>query len=198
MFGAILEHGTMHVQVEDRVPFDKSGSGSTLAPAITKLSSTIRLPSRACVRSWVPSVLGAKLERVHITRSVDSLLPSSGDPRTMAMCISDATSLFRDSAAARQAQRWLLAAHEDRARDDTTDRAWMAPHRVRLALECAGGSSALWSLSMPLGAAYAGPTPADNAHVLTFPRNPPLVVRPCRGGGWTASPRCDFTMDIYA
>lgn len=79
--------------------------------------------------------------------------------------------------------------HDDRARDATADRGWMAPHRVRLALECAGGASALWSLSMPLGAAYAGPTQTDSAHVLTFPRTPPLVVRPCGGGGWTASPR---------
>lgn len=106
MFGTLLENSTMHVQVEERVPVMAQATvESVVSPAISKFTSTIRLPSRTCIRSWVPSVLGAHLERVHVTRSLDSLLPTGSDPRTIAISLSDAAVLFRDTAAAGQVMR---------------------------------------------------------------------------------------------
>ena len=181
-FGTLLGQHTMHVQEEVAV-----ASPGSLPEAVASLCGTMRLPYRCPPPQWVPSVLGARLERVRIVRTARGLADDNGV--TPALRIGDATSLFRDASAGAQAQRWLLRAHEARAKD-ARGGGVRAPHRVRLALECVVGSaSVLWAMSLPMGAAYTGPSQADGAHVLAFPRSPPLVVRPSRGGGWTAAPR---------
>ena len=183
-FGALLGQHTMHIQEEVAV-----ASPGALAEAVASLCGTMRLPFRCPTPQWVPSLLGARLERVRLVRTARSLADDEGV--TPALRIADAAALFRDASLAAQAQRWLLRAHEARAIDARGGGA-RAPHRVRLALECVVGSaSVLWAMSLPMGAAYTG---AGGAHVLSFPRATPLVVRPSRGGGWTAAPRLTLGM----
>ena len=183
-FGALLAPDTMHVHVEEEVPV----SSGALAAAAAKFYTGVRIKTRAAAPQWVPSLLGARLCAVRTVASVEDLIAWAGTGKPPAISLADAVSLFRDVAAASEASRRLATAHAAHVHDAGAGKTAVV-HRVRLALECAGGASALWALSLPLGATYAGPTHADGAHVLTLQGAPPLVVRPCRGGGWTAATR---------
>ena len=109
-FGAMLGQHTMHVQEEVAVP-----SAAALHEAVAKLCGAVRLPFRRPTPQWVPSVLGARLERVRLVRTSKALTEDDGV--TPALRFGDATALFRDASAGAHAQRWLLGAHEARARE---------------------------------------------------------------------------------
>ena len=181
MFGTMLDNDTMHVQVtESTLP------GHSLKPAVDKFYGGTRFPRHALPSQWVPSVLGARLAVVRVVHTLKELTPEDG--ATIALPIMDAVPLFRDKAAAVDAQRWLIAAHAAMAHGEMHPE--RSPHRVRLALECvSGATSALYALPLPLGAAYSGPTQVDSAHTLSIARAPPIVIRPSPSG-WRACPRC--------
>ena len=83
MFGTLMPSDTFHMQCEERLPVIRDLSPDVvLSSAIEKFVSMTRLPHVPThASSWIPSVLGVRLEKVDVVNSVEEIFAESAGTR---------------------------------------------------------------------------------------------------------------------